>query len=139
MCSEQKYPSHKLLKDMTTYKWEVGTLYETREDFKDVIIVYAEHSGQDLYFAKLDNLRVRVKCAGVKDEEREDCEWEAYARKIKHVDSWQLRTIHNHHSCSRTFDVSIMSSKWLGQKMGKKVKDNPKIRLADIIDNTREK
>ncbi|RYR47360.1 hypothetical protein Ahy_A07g033293 [Arachis hypogaea] len=29
------YPTHKDVKDMTSYKWEVGTVYASREEFKD--------------------------------------------------------------------------------------------------------
>ncbi|XP_058742412.1 uncharacterized protein LOC131614892 [Vicia villosa] len=44
----KKYPIFKLLKDMSNYKWEVGTYFTTKEDFKEAIVTYAVHSGRDL-------------------------------------------------------------------------------------------
>ncbi|RYR35530.1 hypothetical protein Ahy_A10g050681 [Arachis hypogaea] len=36
-----RYPIHKDVKDMTSYKWEVGTIYASREEFKDTITACA--------------------------------------------------------------------------------------------------
>ncbi|KAF7802187.1 uncharacterized protein G2W53_041298 [Senna tora] len=86
---------------------EVGTLFLTQEDFKDVVATYAVHAGRDLYFDKSDWKGVRVKCA-VED-------------------------------CDRTHNVKFMSSKWLSKRLGKKVRDNPKMIVKDIMDKTQEK
>ncbi|RYR05098.1 hypothetical protein Ahy_B06g084953 [Arachis hypogaea] len=36
-----RYLIHKDIKDMTSYKWEVGTIYASREEFKDTVTTYA--------------------------------------------------------------------------------------------------
>ncbi|XP_072064533.1 uncharacterized protein [Arachis hypogaea] len=36
-----KFPVHKPEKDMRNYKWKVGTLYESRQEFKDMVAAYA--------------------------------------------------------------------------------------------------
>ncbi|XP_017426215.1 uncharacterized protein LOC108334790 [Vigna angularis] len=49
---------------MADYKWEVGTIFSGKEDFKDAIRRYVVHAGRDLKFVKNDNRRVRVRCMG---------------------------------------------------------------------------
>ncbi|QHO56192.1 uncharacterized protein DS421_3g71610 [Arachis hypogaea] len=41
----QRFPVHKPLKDMSSYRWEVGTLYASRQEFKETVLAYAVHSG----------------------------------------------------------------------------------------------
>ncbi|RYR20233.1 hypothetical protein Ahy_B03g065324 [Arachis hypogaea] len=56
----KKYPLHKQLKDMSEYKWKVGTLYVSREEFKDCATAYAVHTGRGLRFDKVDLWRVKL-------------------------------------------------------------------------------
>ncbi|MED6205959.1 hypothetical protein PIB30_022563 [Stylosanthes scabra] len=56
----KKYPLHKDLKNMSEYKWEVGTLYLSRDQFKDCVISVAVHSGRGLSFKKCDDRRVKA-------------------------------------------------------------------------------
>ncbi|RYR10323.1 hypothetical protein Ahy_B05g078798 [Arachis hypogaea] len=58
----KRYPLHKQLKDMSEYKWEIGTLYVSREEFKDCATAYAVHTGRGLRFDKVDLRRVKVTC-----------------------------------------------------------------------------
>ncbi|MED6137478.1 hypothetical protein PIB30_065387 [Stylosanthes scabra] len=46
----KKFPVHKELKDMSNNKWEVGTLYTTRDEFKDVVNTYVVHNGRNIKF-----------------------------------------------------------------------------------------
>ncbi|CAK8539873.1 unnamed protein product [Lathyrus sativus] len=52
------FPSFKLPKIMDDYKWELGTYFATREDFKKAVKTYAIHSGRNLKFKKNDNMRM---------------------------------------------------------------------------------
>ncbi|XP_052111651.1 uncharacterized protein LOC127743033 [Arachis duranensis] len=36
----RRYPIYKDVKDMRSYKWEVGTVFASREEFKDTVTVY---------------------------------------------------------------------------------------------------
>src|ERR1051325_1950524 len=58
----KKYPIFKLLKDMSNYKWEVGTYFSTKEDIKEAVTSYAVQSGRNLKYIKNDKIRVRVRC-----------------------------------------------------------------------------
>ncbi|RYQ83673.1 hypothetical protein Ahy_B10g102444 [Arachis hypogaea] len=59
--SKKKIFIHKELKDMSNYKWEFGTLYATKEEFKEVVTSYAIHTGRNIKFPMVDNVRVRAK------------------------------------------------------------------------------
>ncbi|MED6195201.1 hypothetical protein PIB30_035811 [Stylosanthes scabra] len=61
----KKYLLHKDLKNMSEYKWEVCTLYLSRDQFKDCVISVAVHSGRGLSFKKCDDRRVKVTKIGI--------------------------------------------------------------------------
>ncbi|XP_072064127.1 uncharacterized protein [Arachis hypogaea] len=130
--SKKKFPVHKELKDMSKYKWEAGTLYATREEFKEAVTSYAVHTGRNIKFPVVDNVRVRAKCG-------DGCEWFAYAVKMTNEDSWQLRTVNDHHSCNTVFDIKVMKSKWLAKVFRRKVEENPKLKLGTIQSRTLRK
>ncbi|KAK2384185.1 hypothetical protein QL285_071557 [Trifolium repens] len=50
-----KYPSFVMPKDMEHYKWEAGTLFSTKDEFKFAIRTYSVHSGKNVKFGKNDN------------------------------------------------------------------------------------
>ncbi|RYR42922.1 hypothetical protein Ahy_A08g039358 [Arachis hypogaea] len=129
---KKKFSVQKELKDMSNYKWEARTLYATREEFKENVTSYAVHIGRNIKFSVVDNVRVRAKCG-------DGCEWFAYTVKMANKDSWQLRTVNNHHSCNTVFDIKVMKSKWLAKIFRKKVEENPKLKLGTIQSMTLRK
>ena len=124
---KNRLPRHKLLKNMSEYKWELGTLYNTREDFKDAIISYAVHSGKGLKFRKNDNERVLVKC-------KPGCDWKAKCVKLKGEETWQLRMINDKHTCSREVNNKLLKPKWLSRSIQKTIKENPKSRFQVALE-----
>ncbi|GAU44905.1 hypothetical protein TSUD_400570 [Trifolium subterraneum] len=54
-------------------------------------------------------------------------------------ESWQLRSVKDEHLCNRDPKVKLLSSNWLGKKLHKKVKENPNLKLVDIIERTQQK
>ncbi|RYR39995.1 hypothetical protein Ahy_A09g045642 [Arachis hypogaea] len=125
----KRFPIHRPLKNMSEYKWEVGTLYVSREEFKDCATAYAVSSGRGLRFSKVDLRRVKVECV-------EGCEWYAYCGKLKHERSWQLKSCnnkHNKHNCSRELKIGIMHAKWLSKVFLNKIAENPKIKLTTLM------
>ncbi|KAF7827576.1 uncharacterized protein G2W53_018740 [Senna tora] len=81
--------------------------------------------------------RVRVKCA--KNMQGMNATGKAYAKRLSNEDTFQLRTIYEPHSCSKTHDVKLMSYRWLSKKMEKKLRDNPKMTLKDNIEKIKQK
>ncbi|XP_058783844.1 uncharacterized protein LOC131658582 [Vicia villosa] len=126
------FQTFKMPKTMEDYKWELGTYFATNQDFKDAIRSYAIHNGRDMKFKKNDKKRMRVIC-------KKGCPWEAYCAKIQDEETWQLRKIVDKHTCSRDFKVNLLNSKWLSSKIQKNVRENPNLRLADIMEKTQQK
>ncbi|RYR22662.1 hypothetical protein Ahy_B03g067970 [Arachis hypogaea] len=50
----RSYPIHKDCKDMSSYKWEVGTVFASRHEFKDAVTSYAVQTRRGLRYVKLD-------------------------------------------------------------------------------------
>ncbi|RYR43105.1 hypothetical protein Ahy_A08g039534 [Arachis hypogaea] len=130
--SKKKFHVHKELNDMSKYKWESETLYATREEFKEAVTSYAAHTGRNIKFSVVDNVRVRAKCG-------DGYEWFAYAVKMANEDSWQLRTVNDQHSCNTVFDIKVTKSKWLAKVFRRKVEENPKLKLGTIQSRTLRK
>ncbi|WVY93807.1 hypothetical protein V8G54_032895 [Vigna mungo] len=117
------------------YKWEVGTYFVEKNEFTDVIWTYALSNGRNLKFIKNDKKRISVKCMGGKGK----CKWYAYCAFRSDVNAWQLRKVFDTHSCSRDFNVKLMTSKWLSQRMEKTVRENLTMKVMDIRDKVNRK
>ncbi|WVZ08135.1 hypothetical protein V8G54_021481 [Vigna mungo] len=65
--------------------------------------------------------------------------WYAYCVFMCGVKSWQLRKIIDVHSCTRDFNVKLMTSKYMSQKMEKTVRENPNMKVMDIRNKVNRK
>ncbi|XP_058782986.1 uncharacterized protein LOC131657629 [Vicia villosa] len=128
----KKFPIFKEQKDMSNYKWEVGTYFTTKDDFKEVITSYAVQYGRDLRYTKNDKIRVRVRC-------KEGCQWEAYCAKLPNEDSWQLKKIIDTHNCSREYNMKMLKTKWLSKRIQNSLKTNPRMKLKHIKEKVKKK
>jgi len=129
-----KFPTFKQPRKMLDYKWEVGTYFGTKLQFQHAMRTYAIHSGREIKFVKNDKLRMRLECRG-----RGSCEWKAYCAKIRNEATWQLRQVSPYHTCSRSNKVKFLNSKWLGTKLEPNVRENPTLKIQDIINKSNEK
>ncbi|XP_052734198.1 uncharacterized protein LOC128196726 [Vigna angularis] len=115
-------------KSMVDYKWEVGTIFTNREEFKDAIRRYVVHAERNLKFIKNDNRRVRVTCMGGQGK----CPWLAYCGYLPSRKIWQLKKIIDTHSCSRQLNIKLMNAKWLSQEIDRSLVENPSLKVNDI-------
>ena len=111
-------------KNMDDYNWEVGTYFTEKEHFTDAIRTYGVHSGRKLKIFRNDKRRICVKCLGAKGK----CKWYAYCAFKAAQSTWQLRKIINNHTCSREFNVRLMTSKWLSGRLEKTLRENPGVK-----------
>ncbi|XP_016206697.1 uncharacterized protein LOC107647087 [Arachis ipaensis] len=127
-----RYPIHKDVKDMTRYKWEVGTVFASREEFKDTVTAYAVQKRRGLRYAKLDLVRVRAVC-------QEGCPFWLYAAKMSEEETWQLRSMNLKHTCGQSHRVEILHTGWLSKAFRKKVEGNPKVKIKDLVNKAQRK
>ncbi|XP_047172633.1 uncharacterized protein LOC124840599 [Vigna umbellata] len=55
------------------------------------------------------------------------------------IDTWQLRTVVDRHTCSREHKLGLFNAKWLSKKLEKIVKENPNVKGVDIRDKISRK
>jgi len=115
-------------KSMEGYKWEVGTYFTEKEEFVEAIRTYGVHNGRKLKIFRNDKRKICVKCLVAKGT----CKWYAYCAYKAAQSTWQLRRIINEHTCSREFNIRMITSKWLSQRLEKNIRDNPDIKLTNI-------
>lgn len=131
--TKSKFPTFTLPSNMKDYKFEVGTYFATKHEFLNAIRTYAIHSGRQLKFKKNDKVRVRVCC-------KPTCPWNACCAAIPNQETWQLRKIYKgKHKCSRDQRINMMNSKWLGVKLQPSVRENPSMKVTDILNKTQLK
>ncbi|RYR58642.1 hypothetical protein Ahy_A05g024511 [Arachis hypogaea] len=121
----QRFPVYKPLKDMSSYRWEVGTLYTSRQEFKETVLAYAVHTARSIKFKKCDLVRVRAIC-------QKDCPFWLYAHRVGDESTWQLRSLNLQHTCMKTHRVGILHTKWLGAQFKKKIESNPMIKIREL-------
>ncbi|WVZ20267.1 hypothetical protein V8G54_007589 [Vigna mungo] len=105
--------------NMKEYKWQLGTYFPDKIDFIDAIRTYGIHNGRKLKIFKNDKIRAK-------------CPWYAYCAYRSSQSTWQLRKIIDRHTCSREFNIGLITSKWLSGKLEKSMKGNPDINLKNL-------
>ncbi|XP_014499253.1 uncharacterized protein LOC106760318 [Vigna radiata var. radiata] len=115
-------------KKMVDFKWEVGTYFGQKVDILDAIKTYALENGKKLKFIKNDKRRIRIKCMGGKGE----CPWMAYFGYMEAINTWQLRTVMDGHTCNREHKLGLFNARWLSKKLEKTIRENPTVKGVDI-------
>ncbi|RYR25632.1 hypothetical protein Ahy_B02g059484 [Arachis hypogaea] len=110
---------------MSSYRWEVGTLYASRQEFKETVLAYAVHTARSIKLKKCDLVRIRAVC-------QKDCPFWLYAHKVGDESTWQLRSLNLQHTFMQTHRVGILHTKWLGAQFKKKVESNPRIKIREL-------
>ncbi|MED6195561.1 hypothetical protein PIB30_038985 [Stylosanthes scabra] len=120
------YPVHKLVDDMAHNPWRVGTVYASRDEFKETVASFTVHTVRGIKFDKCDRMRVIAVC-------QPGCTFRLYCVKMNEEDSWQLRSMNLSHNCKQVQRVGIMHAKWLSTVFKKKVQNNPKVKLKELV------
>ncbi|XP_038696072.1 uncharacterized protein LOC119993166 [Tripterygium wilfordii] len=130
--AKDAHPVFKAVKHMDSFKWHLGIRFPSRDVFKDAVATYGIQGGWSLKWIKFDNIRARVGCA-------EGCKFLLFCSKLKGADTWELKTVYNEHVCERTSGKILLNSKWLANRLVDKMRRNPKMKLAEIMQKVRDK
>ncbi|WVZ03970.1 hypothetical protein V8G54_024776 [Vigna mungo] len=114
--------------NMKEYKWQLGTYFPDKIDFTDAVRTYGIHNGRKLKIFKNDKRRICVKCCGSQGK----CPWYEYCGYRSSQSTWQLRKLIDRHTCSREFNIGLVTSKWLSGKLEKSMKSNPELNLKNL-------
>ncbi|MED6212657.1 hypothetical protein PIB30_085597 [Stylosanthes scabra] len=74
------YPVHKPKGNMANYRWQLDTVYASREEFKETVSSFAVHTQWGIKFDKCDRKRVIVICQPI-------CPFRLYAVKMNEEDT----------------------------------------------------
>ncbi|MED6196736.1 hypothetical protein PIB30_050091 [Stylosanthes scabra] len=92
---------HKPQQNMAEYRWQVGTVYASREEFNGTVTANAVYTKRGIKFDKVDPKRVIVNC-------QENCPFRLYCVKMSEEDTWQLRSVKDRHNCAQVQRDDIM-------------------------------
>ncbi|XP_045821512.1 uncharacterized protein LOC123914410 [Trifolium pratense] len=130
--SNYKLPTFKMPSSMRDYKWESGMYFACKQEFQEAIRCYAIQSQRAIKYKKNDKKRIRLIC-------KSGCVWNAYCSHMPGQETWQLMFVKDEHKCNREPKVKMLSAKWLGKRLHKRVKENPNLKLIDIMEKTQQK
>ncbi|XP_052729225.1 uncharacterized protein LOC128195478 [Vigna angularis] len=130
-----KFVTFTMPKSMVDYKWDLDTYFAQKQDLLDAIKTYAIENGRNIRYLKNDKKRIKAKCVGAKGK----CPWMTYCAYMDAIQTWQLRTIVDNHTCSREHKVKLLNAKWLSKRFEKTVRQNPKVKGVKIVDKINRK
>ncbi|KAH7852922.1 hypothetical protein Vadar_030998 [Vaccinium darrowii] len=78
--------------------------------------------GKRVQFIKSDRNKVRAIC---KDSGKKECPWLIYASYVPTDAMYRVKRYDSEHTCSRSFHVSWVSTKWILKKHSNRIRSNP--------------
>jgi len=109
---------------------EAGMEFATLVIFKEVVRDYTIWKGKDIRWVKDESYRARAKCKS----DIKGCQWEIYYARNNLRNSFQIKTYHEHHNCSREPYISAANRKWVVKKLVDKVRVQPTISHKEVLD-----
>ncbi|KAH7856141.1 hypothetical protein Vadar_033196 [Vaccinium darrowii] len=115
---DEKHPVFNEQSDMGNPVFIRGMEFKTHSLFRDAVKEYAIKHGKQIKFLKSDREKVRAVC-------KKGCPWEIYASYVPADALYRIKTYISQHTCTRTFDVPWVSSKWIVARYGNRIRSNP--------------
>lgn len=120
--------------DYSSFKWEVGQRFPSRNDFRAAISKWAITQGKDLYYAvsaKGRNQRLGVKC-------KDGCPFRMYASWDNNSASFLVKSLEDQHTCHRTMEGNRqLKTSWLADQLLDVFKARPHWPAPQIVETVR--
>jgi hypothetical protein len=91
--------------------------------------------GKDVVFTKNDGNRV----IGVCRSRDKGCPWRVYGSLVMSEVTFMLRSLNPKHQCTRCYKSSIVTSRWIADRMVHKFKTQPNYPLASLYDDVKRR
>ncbi|XP_040952768.1 uncharacterized protein [Gossypium hirsutum] len=125
----KKYPLFNPQTDMRNPILIKGLVFPSRDILKDAVKQYERINRVVTKLTRNDKLRVKAVCAL-------SCPWTLWASKLNPKDpmdgSWQIKTIVNHHKCSKVMKNKNITSKWMARHYLHKFQVDPNYSLTSL-------
>lgn len=115
---EDSFPEFNPKKDMKNPKFKKGMKFSSSHVLRAAIRERAIQDGWEAVFIKSDKQRIRVICKA------DNCPYELFASKMHLENTLQIKTYIPEHNCSRVFDNSMVSAKYLSKQFVERIKLN---------------
>ncbi|KAK8690553.1 hypothetical protein V6N13_074085 [Hibiscus sabdariffa] len=123
------YPEFKFDTDMMKPKFVKGLVFPNRTVLKEAIKQYGRVDRVEVKLKRNDNRRLQAIC-------KEGCPWKLWAAPMNPKDSkdqtWQIKTMVNCHTCSKSVSNSNITSKWMANYYIGKFMSEPNYTLRSL-------
>ncbi|KAF4372883.1 hypothetical protein F8388_004093 [Cannabis sativa] len=114
--------------DMKNTSFEVGLVFSSGKEFKDVVKEYAIMNGKEIFFKVNDSHRVRAKCKGIQ------CPWMYFSSKINSDSSaFAIKSYIDVDKCSMKKHKRFATTKWFSNKYLTEFKSNENWKIASFM------
>ncbi|KAK8683081.1 hypothetical protein V6N13_039149 [Hibiscus sabdariffa] len=112
-------------------RFELGTIFENSQQFKEALYAYAVGNRFDFKFVSNKKEKVRVVCKG------KGCPFVVHASRDKSDGCFKVKTLVTDHNCSVTFKNSRANFKFVGKHFISKLRILLTLRLWDYVNTLR--
>lgn len=85
--------------------------------------------GKKIKFVKSDRKKVQAVCYG-----RKACPWFIYAAYVKADGVFRVKHYINNHTCTRSYNVPWVSTKWIVRTCSERIAKNPTWPIQSLVD-----
>jgi len=121
--------------DMEDPHLDVGMSFESAAQFRKAVREYNLFRGKDVVFTKNDGDRV----IGVFVSRAKGCPWRVYGSPVTGERTFMLKSLNPKHQCTRCYKSSIVTSRWIADRMVHKFRTQPNYPIASLFDDVKRK
>jgi hypothetical protein len=121
--------------DMTYPKLHIGMSFTSAKQFRQVVRTYNLMKGEDVEFTKNDGDRV----IGICRSKSEVCPWRVYGSLVPGEFTFMVKSLNPTHNCTRKYKSSIVTSKWIADRMVNKFMAHPNYPLKTLCEDVKNK
>jgi hypothetical protein len=121
--------------NMDDPKLEVGQRFIHAKQFREAVRTFNLLKGNDVQFTKNDEDRV----IGVCRSRGDGCPWRVYGSLVAGEMTFMIKSFNPTHRCTRQYKSSIVTSRWIANRMIHKFRVQPDYPLKALYEDVKEK
>ncbi|KAH7518440.1 hypothetical protein FEM48_Zijuj09G0171800 [Ziziphus jujuba var. spinosa] len=109
----------------------VGIKFASHIEFKEYLVNYALSGGWNIRFTKNASWRVTARC-------KECCPWRVHTSNMQAQETFQIKTLQEEYTCTRSLTNRFMKSKWLAKRYFNDFRENLNMKLSTFQDKVKQ-
>jgi len=126
-----RYPEFKMSELTKDYKFKVGMDFKSIAEFKEAITEWSILNLRQIKFVKQDKIRCRAVCKNA------NCNYVVHCSKVADNQTFKIKTLSGDHTCAKTLNKSVATSKWVSKEVLPKIMTTGDMRVKDIMKDLR--